>query len=364
MLFADNVDRKLLPKNILILNGRKKWETLVEFCLKYDINFKMFELANNNHFNISKKLKPYTTYLPEKQYYDPQYYIKNLDFAPEYIMNCRDEEPITKVEYELSIWYNTKTQFDKRALKFFTSKREQDRVCKLMGIPTIDEGSIDDKIIVKLDVGDSGGGTGYKVADKKNHIVGPNDLIQRYINYDYVCQQHAMVDDDGEYHIYNHSIGKFGDGFIVGNNVPYLYQYPFTQFPKEDIDIVEEFYTKLKEHITVKNRILITEFCRERNGKLYFQEFNSRPSGEFEIGTFDWKVGKFNTLVDYFTNNVQEEIEYYQQNIEIYFDNVRSDELFGWGTEDGLKITTFPHSEKIKVFNTKENKSYCGLYEK
>ena len=39
--------------------------------------------------------------------------------------------------------------------------------------------------------------------------------------------------------------------------------------------------------------------------------------------------------------------------IEIYFDNVRSDEKFGWGTEDGLKITTFPHSEKIKVFNTK-----------
>ena len=47
MLFADNVDKKLLPKNILILNARKKTETLVEFCLKYDINFKMYEL--NGH---------------------------------------------------------------------------------------------------------------------------------------------------------------------------------------------------------------------------------------------------------------------------------------------------------------------------
>ena len=61
MLFADNVDKKLLPKNILILNARKKTETLVEFCLKYDINFKMYELANNEHFNISEKLKPHTT---------------------------------------------------------------------------------------------------------------------------------------------------------------------------------------------------------------------------------------------------------------------------------------------------------------
>ena len=154
MLFADNIDRKLLPKNILILNSRIKWETLVEFCLEYDINFKIFE-KESQHFNISTKLKPYTTYLPEEKLYDPQYYIKTLDFEPEYIMNCRDEEPITKVEYELSIWYNTKTQFDKRALKFFTSKKEQDRVCKLIGTPTLDEGSItrNDKIIVKLDSG-------------------------------------------------------------------------------------------------------------------------------------------------------------------------------------------------------------------
>ena len=43
--------------------------------------------------NISEKLKPYTTYLPEKQLYDPQYYINNIDFVPEYIINFRDEQP-------------------------------------------------------------------------------------------------------------------------------------------------------------------------------------------------------------------------------------------------------------------------------
>ena len=76
MLFADNIDKKLLPKNILILNARRKTETLVEFCLKYNIKFMMFEIGNNEHFNISPKLKPYTTYLSTKQYFDPQYYIK------------------------------------------------------------------------------------------------------------------------------------------------------------------------------------------------------------------------------------------------------------------------------------------------
>ena len=356
MLFADNVDKKLLPKNILILNARKKTETLVEFCLKYDINFKMFELANNEHFNISKKLKPHTTFLPKEQLLDPQYYINNIDFVPEYIMNFRDEEPSVKLEYELMKHWNPKTQFDERAFKFFVSKKEQDRVCKLMGIPTLDEGNPNDKIIVKLDKGDSGGGTGYKIVRRKRrHVVQPNDFIQRYIDYDYVFQQHFIIDNDGEYHIYNHSIGKFGDGFIVGNNIPFLYQYPFFQLPKEDIAVVEKFFTKLKDHISVRNRIGITEFSKERHtGKVHFQEFNCRPSGEFEIGTFDWKIGKFNTLVDYFTNNIPEEIEYYQRNIEIYFDNVRNNELFGWGTEDGLKITTFPHSERIKVFNTKD----------
>ena len=355
MLFADNVDKKLLPKNILILNARKKNETTVEFCLKYGINFKMFEIGDNPHFNISEKLKPYTTFLPEKVYLNPQYYIKNLDFVPEYIINYRDEHSIVKMEYELMKHWKPKTEFDERALEFFISKREQDRVCKLMDIPTLDEGDPNDKIIVKTDVGFSGGGHGYKIVEKKkDHIIKPNDFIQRYIDYDYEIMQHFIIDNDGEYHIYNHSIGKFGDGFIVPNNVPYLYQYPFVDFPKEEIALIESFFTKLKEHISVRNRIGITEFSKERKtGKLHFQEFNCRPSGEFEIGTFDWKIGKFNTLVDYFTNNIPKEIEYYQQNTEIYFDNVRNNEKFGWGTEDGLKITSLPYSETIKVFNTK-----------
>ena len=357
MLFADNVDKKLLPKNILILNARKKTETLVEFCLKYDINFKMFELANNEHFNISEKLKPHTTFLPKAQLHDPQYYINNIDFVPEYIINFRDEEPSVKLEYELMKYWKPKTQFDERALKFFVSKKEQDRVCKLMGIPTLDEGNLNDKIIVKLDKGDSGGGTGYKIVRRKRrHVVQPNDFIQRYIDYDYTIDQHFIIDNEGEYHIYNHFLGKFGDGNVVGNNIAYLYKYPFPTncFEEEDIAIIHEFFTKLKNHISVRNRIGITEFSKERKtGKLRFQEFNCRPSGEFELGGYDWNAGKFNTIVDYFTNNIQEEIEYYQQSTEIYFDNVYNNAIFGWGNGDGLKIERLPFKERIKVFNTK-----------
>ena len=65
-------------------------------------------------------------------------------------------------------YWKPKTQFDERAYKFFISKKEQDRVCIEMGIPTLDKGGPDDKIIVKLDKGRSGGGTGYKIVDHKN----------------------------------------------------------------------------------------------------------------------------------------------------------------------------------------------------
>jgi hypothetical protein len=358
MLFADNIDKKLLPKNILILNARKKTETLVEFCLKYDINFKMYELANNEHFNISEKLKPHTHFLPREQLLDPQYYINNIDFVPEYIINFRDEEPSVKLEYELMKHWNPKTQFDERAFKFFTSKKEQDRVAKLMGIPTLDEGNLNDKIIVKLDKGESGGGTGYKIVRRKRrHVEQPNDFIQRYIDYDYTINQHFIIDDNGEYHIYNHFLGVFGDDNIVGNNIAYLYKYPYptNYFQKEDIAVVEEFFTKLKDHISVRNRIGITEFSKERHtGKLRFQEFNCRPSGEFELGGYDWNAGKFNTIVDYFTNNIPKEIEYYQQSTEIYFDNVYNNAKFGWGNGEGLKIERLPFKETIKVFNTKD----------
>ena len=121
MKFTDGVDKSLLPKNILILNGRRKWETLVEFCLQYDINFKMFEVEAGDKFNVSEKLKPYITFLLPDQYYNPQYYIDTLDFEPEYILNCRDDFSGTTLEYELSIHYDSKTRFDERALKFFTS---------------------------------------------------------------------------------------------------------------------------------------------------------------------------------------------------------------------------------------------------
>tara|TARA_B110001454_G_scaffold203543_1_gene211555 strand:- start:139 stop:804 length:666 start_codon:yes stop_codon:yes gene_type:complete len=221
-----------------------------------------------------------------------------------------------------------------------------------MNIPTLDEGSIDDKIIVKLDKG-WGGGTGYEVVNKRDYIPRENDFIQRYIDYDYSIIQQVLVDNNGDYHIYNHTIGKPGDGHIVGNNIPFMYQFPFVDFPKEEIDIIEDFYKKLKENITVKNRIVATEFSKERNGKLHFQEYNSRPFGQLEIGSYDWDIGKFNTLVDLFTNTVQDEIEYYQQVTSIYLDNVRDDKEFGWGTYDGLKLIRLPYSETIKTFNTK-----------
>jgi hypothetical protein len=313
----------------------------------------MFEVDAGNMFHVSKTLEPYVTLLPPDQYYNPQYYIETLDFVPEYILNCRDDFSGTLLEYELSIHYDTKTKFDDRALKFFTSKKEQDRVCKLMNVPTLDEGTIDDAIIVKLDNGYSGG-TGFKKVDKKDYVPGENDFIQRYVDYDYTIMSHVLVDGNGEYHVYNHCIDVYGTGGAVANNVPYMVQYPFSDLPKEEIDIIENFFTKLKDNITVKNRILMSEFSKERNGKFNFQELNSRPAGGFELGNHDWKIGKFNTLVDLFTSTVADEIEHYQQVTEIYADHIRNDVLFGWGSYDGIETAILPYSETIKVFNTIE----------
>ena len=346
------INKELLPKNILILNARLKNEAIVEFCLIHGINFKVFE-QEGDRVHKSTKLKPYTTYLPREQLYDPQYYIQNIDFVPDMIINWRDEERPNILEYELSQYWKTKTQFDKRALTFFSSKKEQDRVCKLMGVPTLDEGSIGDKIIIKLDSGEGGGGDGYKTAIKGDYQPKKNDFIQRYIKYDYSIISQVLCDNEGEYHIYNHTIGVPGDGVQMGQNVPFMYQFPHAHFPKEEIDIIKNFYKKLKQNITVKNRIVSTEFSKEKNGKLNFQELNSRPFGELEIGSYDWDIGKFNTVVDFFTNKVQDEIEYYQQITSVYLDNIRDDKEFGWGNYGGLKRVILPYSEKIKTWNTK-----------
>jgi hypothetical protein len=351
---SELVNKETLPKNILILNARLKTELLIEFCLIHGINFKMFEL-DGYRVNISPKLAKYTTYLPREQLYDPQYYIQNLDFVPDMIINWRDEEVPNVLEYELSQYWKPKTQFDKRALKFFSSKREQDRVCKLMGVPTLDEGKPGDKIIVKLDSGEGGGGDGYKSAIKGEYQPKKNDFIQRYINYEYSIIQMVLCDNDGEYHIYNHTIGVPGNGVQMGQNIPFMYQFPHNKFPKEEMDIIKNFYKKLKEHITVKNRIVATEWSKEKNGKLHFQEFNSRPFGQLEIGSYCWDIGKFNTVVDFFTQKVQPEIEYYQQITSVYLDNIRTNKPFGWGHYKDLALVKLPYSEKIKTWNTKDS---------
>ena len=57
MLFADGVDKNLLPKNVLILNGRIKCETLDDFKSKYPLSEIYYEntleLNVYNRFTLS-----------------------------------------------------------------------------------------------------------------------------------------------------------------------------------------------------------------------------------------------------------------------------------------------------------------------
>ncbi len=306
---------------VLILNARKKCKSLVEYCIDNNIKFALCENETQyvdtlEQMHLDPDLAEKATLLRAEDYNNPQYYIDNLDFKPDWIFNYRDEYRITQVERELNKYYNAKTQFDDRAFEFFTSKKEQERVCEEIGIPVLE--NVADKVLVKLDRG-YGGGAKYEVVNyddykpriNKNELFPNNDYTQRFIDIDYHISIHVIIDETGQASIVNYEYFKYGDGKIYPQNHAYLHITPFlgaTSYEKNLLErAVNELFTK---HITVKNRIICWQWLREKDGPLWPVDFNARPAGGFETGMYDWATSEFDMLDALIHNDIPDEIVY------------------------------------------------------
>ena len=84
----------------------------VRYCIENNWDFSVIENATYNQ-RIHKDLVPYTTFIPAEQYNDPNYYVDNLDFTPDWIFNYRDEFKILNLEQELAKYFDTECQDEK-----------------------------------------------------------------------------------------------------------------------------------------------------------------------------------------------------------------------------------------------------------
>tara|TARA_B000000557_G_C20803547_1_gene456668 strand:+ start:1321 stop:2364 length:1044 start_codon:yes stop_codon:yes gene_type:complete len=301
----------------LILNARMKNLYPVRYCIENDWDFTIVENATYNT-RVHAELVPYTTFIPNDQYVDPNYYVENLDFTPDWIFNYREEYRSVSVEHELSKYYETENQFDDRAFEFFVSKKEQDRILRKIGTPTLENDA--DKMMVKLDYG-YGGGAKYYVADKETYKprvwaaeyenVADNDYTQRYIDIDYHVSIHVIIDAYGQASIVSYEYFKYGDDVVYPQNHAYLHITPHLGVIEEEKRLLEYTVKELfNKHITVKNRIICWQWLREKDGPLWPVDFNARPAGGVETGMYDFALSDFHMLDAMIKQDIPDQIEY------------------------------------------------------
>lgn len=297
---------------IVILGARKKYDSLYSYLKKHGIKFKIFEAVSNN-INASTNIKDicFTGY---ENFFNPGYYFSDKITK---IINFRDQKNWLRLENTISQQLSLPQHIVETTLNFYTYKTVQNNVCKNLDIPTIANDS--DKLIVKLDAGFSGG-TGFYITTKNKYKPKENEFTQKYVIIDYTLAVHVYAD-------------KFGNLF------PYVFHKIFYEknCPKfvicpyfdNETDLLIEYLKKLKTKLLIKDRLLFWQFLKEKDGLLYNMDFNCRPAGGFETGTFDTLIGDCNIL-DYYVGkqNILENITF-TNSVEIEYDILQQ---FGYST--------------------------------
>ena len=314
---------------VLLLGSRIKYESFVFELQRLGKEFYIFEAVENLK-NNSKKLKPHTQFIGYENFFNPDYYKQELkDKNITQIVNFRDQSNWLKLEKSLCKIFNTKNSFDSDAFEFFSYKSKQDQMCKQMNIDTID--SVAEKIIVKKDAGFSGG-TGFYITEYKDYVPQENDFVQKYIDIDYTLNCQFYADMLGDYHILNYHKLYYKD------NCPYISKSPYNA----DDNMFINYLTKLKQYINIRGRIMFWKLVKQKNGKLYNMDFNCRPAGGFENGSYDTDVSDCNWSNILLTDSVPQTINYHTS-VTIEYKTLQT---FGYG--DYRRIKT-PIKLKRKV---------------
>ena len=164
---------------ILIIGTKIKLLPVYNYCKK--LGHDVLCIHTDNHENNSQTLIENSILSEDLK--DEIFY----DFFPDQIINFKEQPEFLQLEYDL----NTKLKLDifltKDLIKFFSSKREQDRVFKSLDIPTVPNTS--DKVIVKYD---RSGGTNFKVINRNE--ADAEDYIQDYLDIELSDSVSDIVD--------------------------------------------------------------------------------------------------------------------------------------------------------------------------
>ncbi len=269
--------------NVLFLSTKIKSLSAYEYCKEHSYNVRVLHMADM-HPNDSETL----------------YLEKTLgnDFMPDWIINFKEQEKYLKREKELSAKYGLNTFLTEDNIKFFSSKVEQDRVFKSLDIPTVPNSS--DKVLQKSDLS---GGTNFKVVNRED----ATGFFQDYVDIDTIVSCHLYADDNSWYWLNNHVI-------YYENNCPKHSCTPYLI----DLEVIESSIKKLSQNISIKNKIFGWQFLFDKNGDVYSIDFNLRPFGGFDKGSYDRSISDQN-WIDYLFGKTPPESILYTHTVKCHY---------------------------------------------
>ena len=277
--------------NILILDTKQKLLPAYYYCRDAGYDVKVIHISDYPPHD-SKVLLSNSIKLKDMK--DEIFY----DFFPDQIINFKEQEEYLELENNLNRKFGLDIYHEP---EFFSFKRNQDILFKKLNIPTVpNDGEI---VLIKSDFS---GGDGFKVANRKE----ASGFYQNYLDIDYIISCHFYSDGKYWYHLNNHNM-KYVDNCPERSITPY-------QLMGSDKTIIEDSIRKLSNELEITNKLFGWQFLKDKSGNLYSIDFNLRPFGGFDMGSYDTDISDQNWC-SYLFENIPPKIISYTHTIECFY---------------------------------------------
>lgn len=312
----------------VVLGARVKNQSTVQHMIDTSIDHVVYE-AEPGLENASDQID--AEFIGYGNFFNLDFY---KDIKVDKVINFRDQQKWLAIENKIATLNELPQQINLDTFDFYNYKSVQNDIVQELDIPVLETEA--DKIIVKLDSGYSGG-NGFKVVERENYMPSTNEFTQRYIDIEYTLAIQAYADAEG--YIYPYCFHRMD----YENNSPTYAQSPY--FSKET-NLITEYLSRLKTKVQIKDRLIFWQFIRERNGKLYNLDFNCRPAGGFETGTYDTLIGDCNILDCYISNKGMPQAITFNKQVQIAY---KYKQQFGYAPIDKQVVSADSYTYEVCI---------------
>jgi hypothetical protein len=312
--------------NILIIGTKKKLLPVYNYCKDngHNVVCTRTDEHENNDWNLYENAIAGYFHL-ESEVYDK--------FIPDRIINFKEQPEFLTLERDLCAKFNLETFLTDELIEFFSTKDGQDKVFKSLNIPTVPNDS--ETVLVKSELS---GGTNFEAMprDKANE---QSNFFQDYLDIDYIVSCHFYSDGTKWYHLNNHIV-------VYEDNCPVESVTPI-KLNIDDRTIIEDSIKKLSKKIKIENRLFGWQFLKDKKGNLYSIDFNLRPFGGFDMGSYDTDVSDQNWSSYLFGNVPPDHITYTDTVRCVY----KKKQQFGYSDINRIKINLTYLKYEVKTYD-------------